>query len=82
MSKFLNVQISKGQAVTSGRRLGMSTAAIAAMPKTRAAKSCQCGHSPTINVAVSVPTKGTAMMLMALVVGGKLRAIPNQIICA
>ena len=55
---------------------------MAAITKTMAAKSCHWGDSPTMSVADSVPTKGTAMMLMALVVGGKLRANPAQMIWA
>ena len=47
-----------------------------------AAQSCQAGNSPTITVADKVPTNGMAMMLMALVAGGKSRAMPNQMIWA
>jgi len=35
-----------------------------------------------MTVALSVPIRGMAMTLMALVAGGRLRARLNQMICA
>ena len=55
---------------------------MAAITHTMATPSCQRGHSPTIRGALRVPIIGTAMMLMALVAGGRLRARPNQMIWA
>ena len=55
---------------------------MAAITQTMATPSCQRGHSPTISGALSVPIMGTAMTLIALVAGGRLRARPNQMIWA
>jgi hypothetical protein len=61
---------------------GNSTLAIASITKPMASQSCQCGTSPMMKVALSVPTSGIAITLMALVAGGRSRAMPNQISCA
>ena len=55
---------------------------MAIITNTMAAKSCHTGHSPTIKVALKVPINGMAMMLIALVAGGKLRARLVQMVCA
>ena len=55
---------------------------MAILTKAMATKSCQRGHSPVTNGALSVPIIGMAITRMALVAGGKLRTRPNQAICA
>ena len=55
---------------------------MATMMHAAATQSKGLGTSPTIKVADSVPTKGTAITEKALAAGGRLRAMPNQMTCA
>jgi hypothetical protein len=64
------------------RRWGTRAAAMATTTQAAASQSAGRGTSPTMKVALRVPTMGTAMMENALAEGGSCLAIENQMTCA